>query len=73
MARTMQVHEKETQRCYKCNKQGHLQGDHDKFEEKNSKGPLPPKGPPRNWPAQERVKTQPSWPGQAKSQTKPPK
>ena len=62
MARTMWAHERETRRCYKCNKQGHLQKDHDKFEEKSGKGLLPPKGPPQNWPAQERVKTQPSSP-----------
>ena len=59
MARTMWAQERETRRCYKCNKQGHLQKDHDKFEEKNGKGPLPPKGPPQNQSAQERVKTQP--------------
>ena len=40
MARAMQAQEKETRRCYKCNKPGHLQKDHDKFEDKNGKGPL---------------------------------
>ena len=56
----MWAQERETQRCYKCNKQGHLQKDHDNFEEKNGKGPLLLKGPPQNRLAQERVKTQPS-------------
>ena len=60
MAHAMWAQEKETRRCYKCNKQGHLQKDHDKFEEKNGKGPLQLKGPPQNKLAQERVKTQPS-------------
>ena len=60
MACAIQAQEKETRRCYKCNKQGHLQKDHDKFEAKNGKGPLQPKGPPQNKLAQERVKTQPS-------------
>ena len=60
MAHAMQAQEKETRRCYKCNKQGHLQKDHDKFEEKNGKGSLQQKGPPQNKSAQERVKTKPS-------------
>ena len=60
MAHAMQAQETETRRCYKCNKQDHLQKDHDKFEEKNGKGPLQLKGPPQNKSAQERAKTQPS-------------
>ena len=60
MANAMWAQEKETRRCYKCNKQGHLQKDQDKFEEKNGRGPLQPNGPPQNWSAQERAKTQPS-------------
>ena len=60
MAHAMWAQEKETRRCYKCNKQGHLQKDHDKFEEKNGKGPLQLKGPPQNKLTQERAKTQPS-------------
>ena len=47
MARTLHDHAKETRRCYKCNRQGHLQKDHDEWEQKNGKGPLPPKGPPQ--------------------------
>ena len=60
IARAMWAQEKETRRCYKCNKQGHLHKDHDKFEEKNGKGPLQLKGPPQNKSAQERAKTKPS-------------
>ena len=59
MAHAMWVQE-ETRRCYKCNKPGHLQKDHDKFEEKNGKGPLELKGPHQNNSAQERAKTKPS-------------
>ena len=36
----------ETQRCFTCNQQGHLQRDHWKYEEKNGNGCLQPKGPP---------------------------
>ena len=60
MVHAMRAQEKETRRCYKCNKPGHLQKDHDKFEGKNGKGPLQPKGPPQNKSAQERAKTKPS-------------
>ena len=60
MAHAMWTQEKETRRCYKCNQSGHLQKDHDKFEEKNGKGPLQPRGPPQNKSAQERVMTKPS-------------
>ena len=60
MAHAMQTQEKETRRCYKCNQPGHLQKDHDKFEEKNGKGPLQLRGPPQNKLAQERVTTKPS-------------
>ena len=44
IARAMWAQEKETRRCYKCNKQGHLQKDHDKFEEKKWKRVPPAKG-----------------------------
>ena len=47
MARTLRDHAKETRSCYKCNRQGHLQKDHDAWEQKNGKGSLPPKGPPQ--------------------------
>ena len=56
MAHAMQAQEKETRRCYMCNKPGHLQKDH----EKNGKGLLQPKGPPQNKSALERVITKPS-------------
>ena len=59
MARAMWA-QKETRRCYKCNQPGHPQKDHDKFEEKNGKGPLQLKGHPQNKSTQERVKTKPS-------------
>ena len=45
MAHAMQA--QETRRCYKCNKQGHLQKDHDKFEEKMEKGPSSQRGLPK--------------------------
>ena len=38
MARAMQAQEMET-RCFTCNKPGHLQRDHWKYEEKNGTGP----------------------------------
>ena len=59
MVRAMWAQEVETRRCFTCNKQGHLQRDHWKYEEKNGNGPLQPKGPPLNKLAQERVKTNP--------------
>ena len=54
MAHAMWTLEKETSRCYRCNKQGHLQKDCDEVvEEKNGKGPLQLKGFPQNKSAQE--------------------
>ena len=47
MAHVMRAQEKETRRCYKCNKPGHLQKDHDKFEEKMGKGPSSRRGLPK--------------------------
>ena len=46
MAHAMRAQEMETRRCFTCNKPGHLQRDHWKYEEKNRTGPLQPKGPP---------------------------
>ena len=63
MAHAMRAQEMETRRCFTCNKPGHLQKDHWKYEEKNGTGPLQPKGPPQNKSAQERVKPKPSQPG----------
>ena len=40
MARAMQAQEMETRRCFTCNKPGHLQKAHWKYEEKNGTGPL---------------------------------
>ena len=63
MACAMQAQEMETRRCFTCNKPGHLQKDHWKYEEKNGTGPLQPKGPPQNKSAQERAKEKPSQAG----------
>ena len=73
MAHAMWAQEMETRRCFTCNKPGHLQKDHWKYEEKNRIGPLQPKGPPQNKSAQEWVKPKPSQPGQTTSQANPPK
>ena len=73
MAHAMQAQEMETRRCFTCNKPGHLQKDHWKYEEKNRTGPLQPKGPPQNKSAQEWAKPKPSQPGQMTSQANPPK
>ena len=63
MARAMQAQEMETRRCFTCNKPGHLQKDHWKYEEENGTGPLQLKGPPQNKSAQKWVKPKPSQPG----------
>ena len=47
MACAMWAQEMETGRCFTCNKPGHLQRDHWKYEEKNGTGPLQLKGPPK--------------------------
>ena len=73
MARAMQAQEMETRRCFTCNKPGHLQKDHWKYEEKNGTGPLQLKGPPLNKLAQEWGKPKPSQPGRMTSQANPPK
>ena len=63
MACAMQAQEMETWRCFTCNKPGHLQRDHWKYEDKNGTGPLQLKGPPQNKSAQEWGKPKPSQPG----------
>ena len=73
MAHAMWAQEVETQRCFTCNQQGHLQRDHWKYEEKNGNWPLQLKGPPLNKSAQERVKAKLPPSGQGMSQTNPPK
>ena len=47
MARTMWAQETETRRCFTCNKPGHLQRDHWKYEEKMGPGPYSQRGPPK--------------------------
>ena len=73
MAHAIRAQEMETRRCFTCNKPGHHQKDHWKYEEKNGTGPLQPKGPPQNKSAQEWAKPKPSQPGQTTSQANPPK
>ena len=63
MAHAMQAQEMETQRCFTCNKPGHLQKDHWKYEEKNGTRPLQLKGPSQNKLAQEWEKPKPSQQG----------
>ena len=63
MAHAMRTQEMETWKCFTCNKPGHLQRDHWKYEEKNGTGPLQPKGPPQNKSAQEWAKPKPPQPG----------
>ena len=46
MAHAMWAQETETRRCFTCNKPGHLQRNHWKYEEKNGTRPLQLKGPP---------------------------
>ena len=71
MAHAMWAQEMQTQRCFTCNKPGHLQRDHWKYEEKN--GTPQQKGPPQIKLAQEWVKPKPPPPGQMTSQANPPK
>ena len=73
MAHVMQAQEIETRRCFTCNKPGHLQKDHWKYEEKNMTGPLQPRGHLQNKSVQEWAKPKPSQPGQTTSQANPPK
>ena len=73
MAHAMRAQETETWRCFTCNKPGHLQRDHWKYEEENGTGPLQPKGPPQNKSAQEWVKPKPPQPGRMMPQANPPK
>ena len=63
MAHAMRAQEVETRRYFTCNKPGHLQRDHWKYEEKNGIGPLQLKGPLQNKSAEERVKPKLSQPG----------
>ena len=73
MAHALWAQEIETRRCFTCNKPGHLQKHHWKYEGKNGTGPPQLKGPLQKKLAQERAKPKPSQPGQATSQANPPK
>ena len=69
MAHIMQAQEKHDRRCFICQSLDHLMGDH--YQGKNGKGPLQPKGPPKNKLACEMAKASP--PSQAMPQGAPPK
>ena len=71
MAHAMWAQETETQRCFTCNKPGHLQRDHWKYEEKWDWAPTAEGAPPQNKLAQEWVKPKPPQPGQMTSQANP--
>ena len=47
MVHAMQAQEMETRRCFTCNKPGHLQKDHWKYEEKMGPGPYSQRGLPK--------------------------
>ena len=47
MAHAMQAQEVETRRCFTCNKPGHLQRDHWKYEEKTGPDPYSQRGLPK--------------------------
>ena len=47
MAHAMRAQEMETRRCFTCNKPGHLQKDHWKYEEKMGLGPVGCRGLPK--------------------------
>ena len=66
VARTLQVQEMNSRRCYTCNRPGHLTRDHQEWEEKNGIRPLQSKGPAPNKTALEKARPkppQPRWPG----------
>ena len=73
LARTMRALEKETRRCYRCNRLGHLQKDCKEPEEKNGRGPLSSKGPLSAKAAQEKTKLRAPQPGRATPPTNPSK
>ena len=66
VARTLQVQEMNSRRCFTCNRPGHLAWDHQEWEEKNGIRPLQSKGPTPNRTASEKARPkppQPGWPG----------
>ena len=73
MARAMWAQETETRRCFTCNKPGHLQRNHWKYEGKKWDQAPTAEGTPQNKSAQEWTKPKPPQPGQMTSQANPPK
>ena len=66
VARTLQVQEMNSRRCFTCNRPSHLARDHQEWEEKNGIRPLQSKGPAPNRTASEKARPkppQPGWPG----------
>ena len=69
VARTLQVQEMNSRRCFTCNRPSHLARDHQEWEEKNGIRPLQSKGPTPNRMASEKARPkppQPGWPGPPK-------
>ena len=60
----LRVQEMNSQRCFTCNRPGHLTRDHQEWEEKNGIRPLQSKGPTLNKAASKKAKQKPSQPGQ---------
>ena len=66
VARTLQVQEMNSRRCFTCNRPVHFAQDHQEWEEKNGIRPLQSKGPTPNKAASEKARQKPSqlgWPG----------
>ena len=66
VARTLRVQKMNSQRCFTCNRPGHLARDHQEWEEKNGIRPLQSKGPAPNKMASEKARPklpQAGWPG----------
>ena len=63
VARTLQVQEMNTRRCFTCNRPGHLARDHQEWEEKNRIRPLQAQGPTPNQSTPAKTKQKPTQPG----------
>ena len=70
VARTLRVQEMNSQRCFTCNRPGHLARDHQEWEEKNGIRPLQSKGPAPNKTTSEKARPKPPQPGQPGPPTK---